>query len=106
MSRRRFFRRGVWPVRLRPLLARIGVFLVLVMAVTLTVRCTRDLNPARGEGGVVLSWKAEPGGPTGLPLTYTWPPGAPKIVTRLRPSESVATFAVDSSTRRCRRAPS
>ena len=63
MSRRRFFRRGVWPVRLRPLLARIGVFLVLVMAVTLTVRCTRDLNPARGEGGVVLSWKAEPGGP-------------------------------------------
>jgi hypothetical protein len=28
----------------------------------LTVRCTRELDPARGEGGLVLTWRAEPGG--------------------------------------------
>jgi len=42
-------------------LARVAVFVALVAAATLTVRCTRELNPARGEGGLALTWKAGPG---------------------------------------------
>lgn len=61
MSRRRVLRRGVLPPRLRWFLARIGLLSVLVLAVMLTVRCTRELTPSRGEGSLVLALTAEPG---------------------------------------------
>ena len=61
MRRLRSFRRGARQVWLRSVCARITVFLALVAAVMLTVRCTRELNPARGEGGLALTWKAGPG---------------------------------------------
>jgi hypothetical protein len=63
MSRRRSFRRGARLRWLRPLVARVAVLLVLVAAVMLTVRCTRELDPARSDGGLALIWKAEPGVP-------------------------------------------
>jgi hypothetical protein len=50
-------------VRSGPLFARIGGVLVLALAVMLTVRCTRELNPVRGEGGLTLTWKVDPGVP-------------------------------------------
>ncbi len=47
----------------RPLAARAGLLLALAAAILFTVRCSREFAPARGEGGLALTWKVEPGTP-------------------------------------------
>ena len=73
MTRRRLLGGGVERLRLRPVLARVGVLLALAVAVMLTVRCTRELAPSQGDGGLALVWRSEAGATlAGADSVRTW----------------------------------
>lgn len=63
MSARRTFLRFFGRVRPAGRFARLWLVFLFVLAVGLSIRCTRELDPTRGDGGVALTWRAESGAP-------------------------------------------